>query len=658
MEQILNASTIDALVALRKELPKSAELLALPGQGSFLDWKNTLDRKLLPRMQPDFPLTAAICGGGSSGKSTLFNTLAGRSLSPTGGTAGLNRRVLVAVHQSHLHQPNFLNALYDPFGCRPRELKAMAELTQSGDPLYAISDQIPRNLVLLDTPDFDTGAQGVYTNRQLAQNSLETADILIYIFTNANYNNRDNTDFLARIIASIGRRKCFLVYRVYPSFTEKEVLAHAATVGKHIYGDKAEDAILGIYRADDENAVAAGDKLMTLTPVGQNRRPLIEALAQIDPRTQRVELFASMLQDVLHGARDILSQLEASQRGLSLYLDSIQTAQSHSVREALSHFPMDQVIKRFAEIWLATDPKHIKAMRKTGQIVELPFTAIVSAVKWFKRSQKEPDTKEAGRNFSSQLEVDLLGAANQLYKSLVDPELSVTLMKNDPVAKRMQNLLTGLKQEPQPLLNWGKYETAGENANLQRFTITAHPAVADAQKNLQERNWRQALDRIISQKGHILSLSEPMEAELRTLADQFRSRMSFTARVQQTFAAFLNVLPATVAVSYILATGDPVGGAGIKVKLAGLFGLSDLYALVAIPVTAGIKQADLNQLQEMLGPVTQTWLNSKLNTVQTLFETEISAIVTGEATRRLEAAQQLMASARKNIATCTRSLEG
>ena len=663
MESILDPAALNVLIALREDLPKAAQLVALPPEPLFSDWKNSLDRKLLPRIQPDFPLTAAICGGGSSGKSTLFNTLATKAVSPTGGTAGINRRVLMALHPSHLNRENFIAALYEPFDCRPSALMEMAQLTQQGDPLYVFCDQIPKNLVLLDTPDFDTGAKGVYTNRQLAQNSLEAADILIYIFTNANYNNRDNTDFLARIIANIGRRKCFLIYRVYPSFSDEEVLAHADTVGQNIYGDNAHDSILGVYRADDENAVASGEKWMTITPVGQTGRSLMDALTEIDPRKQRLELFDSILADVLSGAREILARLDDATFALSLYLDAVQTAQSHSVHEALSHFPMDSVIKRFAKIWLETDPPHIKAMRKTGKIVEIPFTALVSFVKWFKRSPEEQQAKDTSRKFSSQLEVDLLGAANQLYKSLVDSKLKVTLAGQDPVAKRMQTTINHLRQNAAAGFDWGRYkevsnQTDQSRANLFRFTITAHPAVSAAQTALKEGNWREALDRIINQKENIVGLSEPMEAELRSLADQFRSRMSFTARVQQTFTAFLNVLPATAAVTYILATGDPVGAVGIKVKLAGLFGLKDLYALVAIPVTAGIKQADLNQLEVMLGPITQTWLNSKLKTVQTLFENEISAVVITEATRRLKETQMLIQKIGDHINACAKNLEG
>jgi len=121
-------------------------------------------------------------------------------------------------------------------------------------------------------------------------------------------------------------------------------------------------------------------------------------------------------------------------------------------------------------------------------------------------------------------------------------------------------------------------------------------------------------------------------------------------KVAQTFWAFLNVLPAAAAVTYVLSTGDPVGGATIKVKLAGLFGLKDLYALVAIPVTRGLKQADQKQLQDMLGPVAQTWLSHKIEKVQEIFEQEITGDIlrtaeqaTGEAERRIAAAGECLA---------------
>ena len=126
------------------------------------------------------------------------------------------------------------------------------------------------------------------------------------------------------------------------------------------------------------------------------------------------------------------------------------------------------------------------------------------------------------------------------------------------------------------------------------------------------------------------------------MADHFRRRMGVWSKINQTFWAALNVLPATVAVTYVLSTGDPVGAATIKVKLAGLFGLKDLYALLAIPVTRGMKQADQKQLKAMLSPLAQTWLRHKFAEVQALFEEELSGGILRSAENTAEAAGCLL----------------
>ena len=100
--------------------------------------------------------------------------------------------------------------------------------------------------------------------------------------------------------------------------------------------------------------------------------------------------------------------------------------------------------------------------------------------------------------------------------------------------------------------------------------------------------------------------------------------MGILDQIRQTFAALLNVIPATAAITYILHTGDPVGAAGIKVKLTGIFGLHDLYALIAIPATAGMTKADRRQLEQLLAPLARTWLAHKAAAVRQLFETHIT----------------------------------
>ena len=96
MKYSQESDTVEDIKRLRRDLPRIVETLHLEDEVDISRWTSIVDKKLLPRLAGDFPLVAAICGGGSSGKSTLFNSMIQKHISPTGGTAGINRRILVA----------------------------------------------------------------------------------------------------------------------------------------------------------------------------------------------------------------------------------------------------------------------------------------------------------------------------------------------------------------------------------------------------------------------------------------------------------------------------------------------------------------------------------------------------------------------------------
>lgn len=633
----------DALKKLRTDIPRIVDRLGMEAATDIRSWMNVVNGKLLPRLSPDFPLMVAVCGGGSSGKSTLFNSLVGDRLSPSGGSAGINRRILVSAPGELFRQKEFVTTLFRPFGAESKPLEDQCELTRPGCPLYILNSNVPRNMVLLDTPDFDTGARGSYTNRDVVRQALETADILIYLFTNSNYNNRDNTDFISQVLTGIGMRKCFLVYRVYAMVDNREVTEHAMTVARHIYGDNAERYVMGIYRTDEDNAVAAGEKFMEMRPTREEDPPFNEALKELDPRVLRPELMASILDSVLNRTRTVVEQAEQSRDGLRLYLDALQAAQSRSVQEALQHFPMDMILNRFSEIWMETDPSHIKAMRSTGNYIGMPFKALSGAARWVGRRVYggRREARSASADFREHIEEDLLNAVSSLHRKALNPEIAVTLPETDPVARRMADAIERIRAEGRFPFDNEKEATPeeerqtaerlgplprmepGDEKGTVQFRVPAHPAVAGAQADLEQRNWKQSVDRIMEQKEAILQLSDTIENDLVYLAQVFRKRMKFPDKIRQTVSAFMNVLPATVAVTYILSTGDPVGAAGIKVKLTGLFGLHDLYALVALPATTGLTQADRRQLETLLRPIAQAWLNANLQIVQEIFEKEV-----------------------------------
>lgn len=609
------ASLHDRLKTLRSELPRLADVLRLEADPQLASWCKTLDSRLLSRFDPNFPLVAAICGGGSSGKSTLFNSLSGGRYAPVGGRAGMNRRVLFSIPETMAEKSGYIAALVEPLGAAPEALRQPEDLLLPGGPLYVQTATGVLPLVLMDTPDFDTGSRGHYANRQSAQGALEAADILIYTFTNSSYNNRDNTDFIGRMLTGIGRRKCFLIYRCYPSFTAEEVEEHASTVARNIYGASAERYVLGVFRVEEDNRVAAGERGMRLQPARPGGASFEQALRAIDATQLRRELHASMLSDVLAQAEAFLAHGRESLTELRRYTAGVRAVQNHCIQQALRHFPMDRVMRRFAKIWARTDPPTVKFMRRTGSLIELPVKALVGAAGWARtRMSGAPPPEKPSQQFARKLEENLVTSATDLHQQVLSPFIA-------PAA------------------------AAGAGAAGRSAAVSAHPAALPARQRLQQKDFSGILQAILARREEIGDIGADMEMELGRLADHFRSRMGVWDKVAQTFWAFLNVLPAAAAVTYVLSTGDPVGGATIKVKLAGLFGLKDLYALVAIPVTRGLKQADRKQLQDMLGPVAQTWLRHKFENVQRIFEQEITGDILRTADQAAGEAERLASAA-------------
>jgi hypothetical protein len=618
----LDSSLYHRLKALRTELPRLAEQLMLEAGPELASWCKIVDLRLLTRFDPSFPLVAAICGGGSAGKSTLFNSLLGSRCAPTGGRAGMNRRVLFSVPAPMAEQARFIAALVEPFAAAPEPLRKPEDLLQPGGPLFIETRPGLCDIVLMDTPDFDTGARGEYANRRSAQGALEAADVLIYIFTNSNYNNRDNTDFIARMLTGIGRRKCFLVYRAYPSFTAEEVTEHAMTVARNIYGADAERWVLGIFRAEEDNRVAAGERFLALRPVPPQGRSFEATLRTLDVQQLRRELHADTLADVRREAGRTLDRARGSLEDLRRYIAALQQVQGLCLQEALRYFPMDRVMRRFAKIWAGSDPPAVKLMRRTGSLIEFPLKVVIGAAGWAREKlASEPPPPKPSEVFARRLEENLVTAATRLHQELLSPQVA---------GAAYHRPADGESERPPP---------AGSGPD----PVKAHPAAGPAQDRLRQKDFSAILKAVLARQNEIGDIGADMERELRGLADHFRGRMGLWDKVGQTFWAFLNVLPAAAAVTYVLSTGDPVGATAIKVKLAGLFGLKDLYALVAIPVTRGMKKVDQKQLKAMLGPIAQTWFRHKHQKVQAVFEQEISGDLLQAVERVKDEAERLIA---------------
>ena len=119
-----------------------------------------VDSYLLPRASDlAAPLFVVILGSTGSGKSSLFNALARRAVSPSGLLRPTTRQPVALAHPD------------DSIDIHPD--------------LLVVSDRAaPKGLVIVDSPDFDSVEQH---NRQLALDLLEKADLVIFVTTVTRY---------------------------------------------------------------------------------------------------------------------------------------------------------------------------------------------------------------------------------------------------------------------------------------------------------------------------------------------------------------------------------------------------------------------------------------------------------------------------------------
>jgi energy-coupling factor transporter ATP-binding protein EcfA2 len=130
----------------------------------------------------DAPLLVVLVGPTGAGKSTVFNTIAGRSASETGVIRPTTRVAVVLVH------PDDRAELLDgAFAGVPA-----ARLRFVEDPT------IERGLALVDAPDIDSLE---HANRELTDRLVEAADLCLFVTTATRYADRVPWAVLARVRA-------------------------------------------------------------------------------------------------------------------------------------------------------------------------------------------------------------------------------------------------------------------------------------------------------------------------------------------------------------------------------------------------------------------------------------------------------------------------
>jgi hypothetical protein len=188
-----------ALQAFRAQLEPFPGLYRRVFEGSD-DWTKLLSYKLLPHLAGSGCLIAAVAGGTNTGKSTVFNLLLGRDLSPVRNTAAATCRPLLAASAGRVAQclEGKLVPEFEPMELTEPDTLLMAQ-TPPKALFVAPDDTLPDRLALLDIPDIDSIDR---QNWEVAENIQAAGDVLVAVLTGEKYKDDRVVAFFRRAQAA------------------------------------------------------------------------------------------------------------------------------------------------------------------------------------------------------------------------------------------------------------------------------------------------------------------------------------------------------------------------------------------------------------------------------------------------------------------------
>ena len=293
----------------------------------------------------DAPLLVLLLGPTGAGKSTLFNTIAGRAASPTGVLRPTTRTAVVLVHPD------------DRAGLLAGTLSRI-----DVDRLRVVEDaSIAAGLALVDAPDVDSIE---HANRELADQLVEAADLCLFVTTATRYADRVPWTVLARV-RERGLPLQVVVNRMPPNAADRaELLADVERLFEEAgLGDLVEAGSRGAQATEEPAAAGRAafdvDEPVVGVPVMANPMQLVgiaegavevdrEALepAAIEPisarvaelrgdRQARIELAARALTGSLAGLGHLLDEIADDCEHEAIDVDALHRGAAHHFERGL-----------------------------------------------------------------------------------------------------------------------------------------------------------------------------------------------------------------------------------------------------------------------------------------------------------------------------------
>jgi hypothetical protein len=345
------------------ELLKQAGLLPSPP-----DWTESIQKYLIPSLQaPHQNLVVTIAGGTNVGKSLIFNSL--RTLNSVEPEIHSNEPSSISFNADSTARPvlMFSADLFDENGNfdirfpRTERWRSIDQVKVPGIPLVYPTKNFFRHIIFIDTPAFTEIAKG--NEPQEFIDLAARSDILIYVFSNANYSDRRNLEALRQTLQRVGPRDLILIYNVNAAIPQTIAEEHVDYVSRYLQNateasrEDPAPRVIGSYQMVHSERVAAGEENANLIPIG-GAMPFSELLNILDSNffLQRRQALNFTLKHILERAKETFadvhreeSELDLTERILMSYLD-------HLISETTKDVPYDRLGAELEETWNKQSP--------------------------------------------------------------------------------------------------------------------------------------------------------------------------------------------------------------------------------------------------------------------------------------------------------------
>lgn len=609
-----------SLIRISAGLSALSGSLREPDRRKCREMVSLLDRKLIPQLAADCPLLVAVTGGGSTGKSTVFNRLAGKKASAADPRAGFTRRMVAAIHPKVAANSRKMELLFERFraNAHPRRLENADEALSPGDPVYVECPDIPEHLVYVDTPDFDTGTRERFTNRDAAKEILDVADVVLYVATNATYNNKSATDFVRSVLSEVGLRKVALLYRFSPVYPDEMVREHMAVALSNLYPDEAtaRDACIGIWRIDESNEVAAGICDPEIRPLSAGV-PLDEALAALDPTMTRAGVMRTEIAACLDNAEKWHADAKVEKSKFAAYRDSLKYLTSKTSLACLETAPQRDILRLFVEEWEAAQPWLVRNGRGLSRgTVEWVHSAVKRVKRKFVRNP--PPSDGSSRDFKLEFRDRFLEKSEELRKNMLAPPLKFEFSGSSPDLHGLAESLRSLARVAP-----SSYRLADCGSGRFEAVVARPDALSCGQDGGKDAKSGDVLREMADRASATMGELQSIRPAVRVLVREIRNKMSRWQRCGEWVSASLDSVAIACALTFVIF--NPPAGAPASTALFSLFGLNDLVAVPALGAfVAAHSKIDRTLVDAKMKDLFTSWASEKAKALQSILEESVS----------------------------------